>query len=51
MPTCDNCESFVTAQYVKVFTPPDVDQPRACPRCPDKVRSGAEVRDARAERN
>lgn len=46
MPMCQNCKSFVTNRYARVFTPPNVDQPRACPNCTDKVRTGAEVRDA-----
>lgn len=50
MPECKGCGSVVSKDYVRVFTPEDLDQPRACPRCPDRVRSGAEVREARATR-
>jgi hypothetical protein len=51
MPTCQNCESFVTTQYAKVFTPPSEEEPRVCPHCPDKLRDGATVREARSTRN
>jgi len=51
MPTCQNCGSFVTTDYVRVFTPNEVDRPRVCPACEDLVRDGAEVREARATRS
>lgn len=50
MPECGNCGSFITERYVRVFTPDGIDQPRACPYCPDVVRDGAEVREARSTR-
>jgi len=50
MPNCQNCESFVIQQYARVFTPPEEEQPRACPHCPDKLRDGATVREARSNR-
>jgi len=50
MPNCQNCGSFVTRDYVRVFTPNDVDRPRVCPACEDLVRDGADVREARATR-
>jgi hypothetical protein len=50
MPSCQNCGSFVTAAYVRVFAPEGHDRPRVCPSCEDKVRDGAEVREARATR-
>ena len=50
MPTCQNCVSFVTKQYVRVFTPPDVEALRVCPACDDMVRDGAEIRQARSPR-
>lgn len=50
MPECQNCGSFVTAQYVRVFTPDGEDCPRVCPDCPDKLRDGADVREARSTR-
>jgi len=49
-PECQNCGSFVTSRYVRVFTPNDVDAPRVCPWCEDKVRDGAGVRDSRSQR-
>lgn len=51
MPECENCGSFVTAEYVRVFTPDEMNRPRVCPNCEDKVRDGAEVREARATRH
>jgi hypothetical protein len=51
MPTCQNCGSFVTTDYVRVFTPNEVDRPRVCPACEDMVRDGADVREARATRS
>lgn len=50
MARCQNCGAFVTDAYARVFTPSGVDQPRACPDCPDKIRDGAEIRDARSPR-
>ena len=44
MPTCQNCESFVTERYVKVFEPEGIARPRACPHCEDMVRRGKDVR-------
>lgn len=50
MPECQNCGSFVTADYVRVFTPDGIEDPRVCPRCEDKIRDGADVREARSPR-
>ncbi|AUX08599.1 Zinc finger protein [Halalkaliarchaeum sp. AArc-CO] len=50
MPECQNCGSFVTRSYARVFTPNDVEDPRACPKCEDVVREGATVRKARSKR-
>lgn len=50
MPECQNCGSFVTADYARVFTPPEVDHPRVCPNCTDKIRDGSSVREARSTR-
>lgn len=50
MPECQNCGSFVTEAYVRVFAPNGMDQPRVCPECEDKLRDGAEVREARSPR-
>lgn len=50
MPDCGNCGSFVTRQYVRVFTPNELDQPRVCPNCEDIIRDGANIRQARSQR-
>lgn len=50
MPECQNCGSFVSVDYVRVFAPDDHDQPRVCPYCPDKIRDGASIREARSKR-
>lgn len=51
MPNCANCESFVTEDYVRVFAPDDMDTVRVCPDCPDRLRDGAEIREARSTRH
>ncbi len=51
MAECQNCGAFVTDRYVKVFTPEQVDRPRVCPNCEDKIRDGADVRKPRSPRN
>jgi len=50
MPECNNCGSFVTEAYARVFTPDGIEQPRVCPNCEDKIRDGADVRKARSTR-
>lgn len=50
MPQCQNCGGHVTKYYARVFTPNDVDEPRVCPNCPDKIRENGKVREARATR-
>jgi DNA-directed RNA polymerase subunit RPC12/RpoP len=50
VPECQNCGSFVTSQYARVLSPEDVDDPRVCPHCEDRIREGAEVREARSPR-
>lgn len=50
MPECQNCGSFVTDAYARVFTPDEEAEPRVCPSCEDKIRDGAEVREARSTR-
>jgi hypothetical protein len=52
MPECQNCGEFVTEQYVRVFTPEasEAHGPRVCPNCEDKLRDGADVREARSSR-
>ena len=40
---------MVTRDYIRVFVPPDVDAPRVCPHCDDRVRDGnGQPRDKRA---
>jgi hypothetical protein len=49
MPNCLACDSFVTEAYVKVFAPNGMDQPRVCPNCENKTRTGhGEVREKRS---
>jgi NAD-dependent SIR2 family protein deacetylase len=50
MPECQNCGSFVTEAYVRVFAPNGMERPRVCPNCEDLVRDGNDVREARAKR-
>lgn len=50
MPDCLNCESFITERYVRVFAPDGYDSVRVCPSCEDKLRDGAEIREARSKR-
>jgi hypothetical protein len=50
VPHCQNCESYVTEAYVRVFAPDSMDSVRVCPHCEDKLRDGADVREARAPR-
>jgi len=50
MPTCENCESHVTDNYVRVFTPDKLDNPRACPQCDDLIRQNGQIRKARTPR-
>jgi hypothetical protein len=50
MPQCANCGGFVTENYVRVFAPVEMDTVRVCPNCEDKLREGAQVRDAHAPR-
>jgi hypothetical protein len=48
-PECRNCGSFVTARYVRVFSPPELDgEVRACPNCTAKRTRQGEIRQARA---
>lgn len=50
MAECQNCNSFVSDDYARVFTPGDVENPRVCPHCEDKIRDGNGVREARSTR-
>ena len=50
MPECKNCGAFVTEQYVRVFAPTGMDTVRVCPNCPDMVREGGDVREAKSPR-
>lgn len=45
MPECANCGAFVTSDYVRVFTPDDVDDPRVCPHCEDMIRGSDGIRE------
>lgn len=47
VPNCQNCDSSVTAAYVRVFAPNGMDNPRVCPNCEDKIREQAGVRTKR----
>ena len=50
MSNCGNCGRFVTERYVRVFAPSGRETVRVCPNCEDKLRDGAEVREANAPR-
>jgi NAD-dependent SIR2 family protein deacetylase len=50
MAECDNCGEFVTDQYVRVFAPTGMDTVRVCPQCPDMMRDGSDVREAKTPR-
>jgi len=50
VPNCQNCGSFVTRQYARVLAPEGMREPRVCPHCEDKIRDGADVREARSKR-
>jgi hypothetical protein len=50
MPICENCDGFVTETYVRGFAPAGRKTIRVCPHCPDKLRDGADVREAHAAR-
>lgn len=50
MPACDNCEGFVTENYVRVFAPPGLNTVRVCPNCTDKIRERGRVREAHSPR-
>jgi hypothetical protein len=47
MPECENCGSHVTDRYARVFTPDEVDAPRACPHCEDMTRGADGPREKR----
>jgi NAD-dependent SIR2 family protein deacetylase len=51
MRECANCGGAVSEQYVRVFAPTGMDTVRVCPHCEDKLRDGAEVREAHSPRN
>jgi NAD-dependent SIR2 family protein deacetylase len=50
MPECQNCGSFVSRDYVRVFAPEGFEDARVCPQCEDAIREGAAVREARSRR-
>ncbi|WP_425311117.1 DUF7563 family protein [Halococcus dombrowskii] len=47
MPDCLNCGGSVTKQDVRVFAPTGMDTVRVCPNCPDMIREGNDVREAK----
>jgi hypothetical protein len=49
-PRCQNCGTQVTQDYVRVFAPDGIENPRMCPSCPDLVRDGSDVRRARSSK-
>lgn len=49
-PECQNCGHDVTERYNRVFSPDEAAGPRVCPHCPDKLREGREIRDAKSPR-
>lgn len=51
MPHCNNCGTFVSRQYVRVFAPSGIDTVRVCPNCEEKLRDGAGVREAQSPRH
>ena len=51
MPECENCGSFVTEQYVRVFAPPEMTTVRVCPECPDMIREKGGVPEAKSQRH
>lgn len=55
MTECANCGAHVSADYLRVRVPEsELDaegRPRACPFCPDRVRLGARIRQARSPRH
>jgi hypothetical protein len=51
MPHRQNCNGFVTDQYVRVFAPTGMNDVRVCPNCEDTLRDGAEVREAHSSRH
>jgi len=38
MPTCANCGSWVSDDYVRVFERRGAETTDCCPRCPDLIR-------------
>jgi len=43
-------ETVTKSDGAKHVPPDNVDTPRVCPYCPDKLRDGADVRSARSNR-
>ncbi|WP_449404674.1 DUF7563 family protein [Halococcus hamelinensis] len=50
MPNCENCDGFVTQQYVRVFAPTGMDTVQICPDCLDMLWDGGDVREAKSKR-
>lgn len=50
--TCENCGESVSQRYAEVFSPEkNPDSVQCCPACPDMIRDGADVREARSTRD
>lgn len=45
---CQHCGAHVTPNVARVLEPEGEAGPRACPHCPDRVRDGGEIREARS---
>lgn len=51
MPECQGCGGWVSPDYARVFTPPSIDDPRACPNCEEMIRNpDGTIREARSPR-
>lgn len=48
--SCGHCGAHLTADYVRVFAPDDAETVECCPNCPDRVRAGDGVREAKSQR-
>jgi hypothetical protein len=50
MPYCNNCDSFVSADYSRVFSSNPDGNVDVCPNCEDLVRADGKPRNARGPR-
>lgn len=46
-PTCSNCGSHLSSDYLRVCVPDDEDGIQACPHCNDRIRRGGGWREYR----